>query len=111
MRPHRFACLSISFSRCSESTAWMRLTKGAMPYEVPFYVLRQSFVLRDKLLHMAFAENALAAIVSLLYHRGRMVFAYGNKFDTFGQRLLNLVYSFSYHLLLPFLPLPRRCLW
>lgn len=72
-----------------------------VPNEMPLNVLWQFFMLLDEFLDMALAEDALTAFVGLTNERGRVVLADGYKADTFGQRLLDIIYYLRRALHLP----------
>ena len=64
--------------------------------EMPFDILREDFVFLCHLLHLAFAEDALSGIVSLLEGFDGMVLRHSYQADAFGKLRLDTMYFFLY---------------
>ena len=72
------------------------LVRLQMADEMPLDVLREDFVFLCHLLHLAFAEDALSGIVSLLESFDGVVLRYSHQTDAFGKLRLDAMYFFLY---------------
>lgn len=74
----QFGCIH-GMDEADEWSDILDLVRLQMTDKVPLDVLRQGVVFRHQFLHMAFAEDTLAAVVGRLYSFAGMVFAYGHQ--------------------------------